>query len=410
MSGIALGIDLGTSGVRAAVIDAAGEPVVFATTPLDGVARRDAAALWGAVQTTLGKLGALGAIRGVAVDGTSGTLVAIDAGGSPRAPAELYNDPAAPALVARIAALAPGESAAHGAASPLAKLLALRARPGVARVLHEADWIAGRLRGAFDVTDENNALKTGYDPVARRWPDWFAALGLGPDDLPRVVPPGSALGPVGPEGRALGLDPAALVIAGTTDGCAAFLATGAAAAGDAVTSLGSTLTIKLLSSRPVFAPHYGIYSHRLGEMWLAGGASNAGGAVLAAYFDPARLAALSAAIDPSVPSGLDYYPLLRPGERFPISDPALAPRLTPRPAEDARFLHGMLEGLARVEALGYQRLGELGASALASIRAVGGGAANPTFTAIRARLLGVPFRPARASEAAVGAARLALAA
>ena len=39
-------------------------------------------------------------------------------------------------------------------------------------------------------------------------------------------------------------------------------------------------TIKLLSKTPVFAPDLGIYSHRIGEQWLAGGASNTGGAVL----------------------------------------------------------------------------------------------------------------------------------
>lgn len=37
---------------------------------------------------------------------------------------------------------------------------------------------------------------------------------------------------------------------------------------------------------------------------------------------------------------LDYYPLLRPGERFPVNDPGLPPRLTPRPEDDAVFLQG----------------------------------------------------------------------
>jgi sugar (pentulose or hexulose) kinase len=222
------------------------------------------------------------------------------------------------------------------------------------------------------------------------------------------VAPGVRLGEVGREGRALGLPPRAIVAAGTTDGCAAFLATGANAPGDAVTSLGSTLTLKLLSHQPVFAPDYGIYSHRLGETWLAGGASNSGGAVLARFFDADRIAALSATIDPAEASGLEYYPLLSPGERFPINDPALAPRLTPRPAEDARFLHGLLEGIARIEALGYRRLAALGAPAPIRLRTVGGGAGNATWTAMRARLLGVRPQPARATEAAVGTALLAL--
>ncbi len=410
MSGRALGIDLGTSGVRAAVIDDRGEVVGFGTAALAAPLRRDGAALAEATWRALAALGPLDMIAAVAVDGTSGSVLAIDAAGAPVAPLALYNDPAPGEWLARIDACAPADTAARGPASALAKYLALRENPAVAQVLHEADWITGQLFGDFAVTDENNALKTGYDPRERCWPGWLADL-TGPGfPWPRVVAPGTVLGTVGPFGRALGFDPAARIVAGTTDGCAAFLATGAAEIGDGVSSLGSTLTLKLLSERPIFAPEFGIYSHRLGDRWLAGGASNAGGAVLAAYFSQDQLAALSAAIDPMQSSGLDYYPLLRPGERFPISDPALAPRLSPRPVEDVRFLHGLLEGLARIEALGYQRLAENHASPLASLRSVGGGAANPIFTAIRARLMGVPFLPARAEEAAVGTARLALSA
>lgn len=43
-------------------------------------------------------------------------------------------------------------------------------------------------------------------------------------------------------------------------------------------------------------------------------------------------------------------------------DPALAPRLSPRPAEDALFLQGIFEGIARVEADAYRLLAQLGAT------------------------------------------------
>lgn len=118
-----------------------------------------------------------------------------------------------------------------------------------------------------------------------------------------------------------------------------------------MTALGTTLTLKLLSDRPVFAPAFGIYSHRIGEMWLAGGASNTGGGVLLQTFTPDRLEALSDQIDPQTDSGLDYYPLPAPGERFPVSDPAMEPRMTSRPDDDLHYLHGLLEGMARIEAL-----------------------------------------------------------
>jgi sugar (pentulose or hexulose) kinase len=197
------------------------------------------------------------------------------------------------------------------------------------------------------------------------------------------------------------------VVAGTTDGCASFLATGAAEVGDGVTAIGTSLTLKLLSDRPIFEPRYGVYSHLLLGRWLAGGASNSGGGALLAFFTSAEMDALSPELDPDHATGLDYYPLSHPGERFPVNDPAYPPRLTPRPAERARFLQALFEGVAAVEALGYARLAELGAPPLRSLRTVGGGARNPAWTRIRARVLGAPMREALSDEAAYGAALLA---
>ncbi|MFC6488703.1 FGGY-family carbohydrate kinase, partial [Nitratireductor sp. GCM10026969] len=227
--------------------------------------------------------------------------------------------------------------------------------------------------------------------------------------LPEVLAPGTPMGRITEEAAAeFGLPGETILVTGTTDGCASFLATGAAEIGDAVTALGSTLTVKMLCDRPIFAPEYGVYSHRFGDRWLAGGASNTGGNVLAAFFTPDELAALSQRIDAASDSGLDYYPLLKKGERFPVNDPELAPRLEPRPADDAAFLQGLFEGMAAVEALGYRRLAELGAPPLASLRTVGGGARNAQWTEIRARRLAVPFRDSRSEETAAGTAFLAL--
>jgi D-ribulokinase len=206
---------------------------------------------------------------------------------------------------------------------------------------------------------------------------------------------------------AFGLSKYVAIVSGTTDGCAAFLASGASQPGDGVTSLGTTLTLKLLSDKPVFAPEYGIYSHRIGDQWLAGGASNSGGVVLGQYFSKVEIEQLSALIDPAVESGLHYYPLPKVGERFPINDASYAPRLVPRPSDDAKFLQGLFEGMAGIEALGYQRLAELGASPLSSIRSAGGGAANEKWTAIRLTKLAVPQLPSASDHAAMGTARLA---
>jgi len=416
MSAIVIGIDIGTSGARAVALDAASTIVAQATASLSdfGADPRDPNIWWAAVARSIqGCVRSIGGskVRAMAVDGTSGTVLPVDATGRPLAAPLMYNEKVADAgLLARIAPLMPPESAAHGPTSGLAKMLCFQSIPDVAKLLHQADWIVGRLSGHFDVTDENNALKSGYDPVASRWPEWIAGTGLKPEFLPQVLAPGAVIGSILPAVAAeFGLPSDVCIVAGTTDGCASFLATGASAPGDGVSALGSSLTLKLLSTAPIFAPEFGIYSHRILGMWLAGGASNTGGRVLAHFFDPDSLRRLSATIDPSRPGGLDYYPLLSPGERFPIMDPSLPPRLEPRPAREDDFLKGLLEGIAAIEQLGYQRLEELGAPKLKSVRSVGGGSANPQWTCIRQRMLGVPFPTAVSGEAAAGTARLALA-
>jgi sugar (pentulose or hexulose) kinase len=418
---IALGIDVGTSGVRACAVDAAGHSVGVAAATMppprqDGAAiEQDPAIWWDAVLTALRALGRatdLASVRRLAVDGTSGTLLLIDAQGRPCSPGLMYNDARATASAVRIRQAAPPESGAHGSSAALAKLLHLQAAglPAEARhAVHQADWIAGRLAGRFGISDENNALKLGYDPITRSWPDWLDTLGVPRALLPAVLVPGALLGRIdSTQAATLGLPDDIEVRLGTTDGVAAFLATRAAANGDAVTSLGSTLVVKLLSDRPIFAAPQGVYSHRLGERWLAGGASNSGGTVLLNHFTAERMQALTPCLDPEHPTGLDYYPLPAPGERFPIADPALAPKVTPRPDDDAVFFQGLLEGIAGIEALAYQRLAALSAPAIARVITIGGGAKNAAWTAIRARRLGVPVTVAEETEASFGTALLAL--
>lgn len=410
---VALGIDIGTSGVRIAAVDARGLARAMATAPmaaplsLDGHIRQDPALWWEAVLAAFSGLRLEGLhVRALAVDGTSGTILAVGDDGAPAGLASMYNDPCGKAGLARIAAVAPRETAALGGTSPLAR--AMEIAGSAPRVLHQADWIMGRLTGCYDVTDENNALKSGYDPVSRQWPGWIDEAGFDAARFPRAVPAGTGVAAIaGDLAHQLGLPRDVTVVAGTTDGCAAFLASGASEAGDGVTSLGSTLTIKLLTRAPVFAPEFGIYSHRIAGHWLAGGASNSGGAVLAKYFTPEDLARLTPLLDPAQPTGLDYYPLAKPGERFPVNDPDLPPRLAPRPADDRLFLQAMLEGIARIEAGAYAKLAELGASPLAGIRTAGGGAANAAWTAIRLKALGVPARRPLSEHAAVGTALLA---
>ncbi len=405
-----LGIDFGTSGARAMVIDDAGEVLAQGRYDFHG---EQSGSLW---RTALFELIAQipftlrNALRAISINGTSATLLLCDATGEPLGAPLLYNDARARAEAEALAQMAPRDHVAATPTSGLAKLMCLSRQPGLdsaASCLHQADWLGFLLHGELGISDYHNALKSGGDPETLDYPAWIKALpfaGL----LPRIVEPGSFIGPISSRiAHHFALPRDCVVRAGTTDSIAAFLAAGAGKPGEAVTSLGSTLVLKLLSERRVDSARHGIYSHRLGKLWLTGGASNSGGAVLQTFFDDAELRKLSLRIDPRQPSGLDYYPLLQPGERFPVNDPAYPPRLAPRPADDASFLHGLLEGIARIEAQGYKLLQELGATPLISVRSAGGGASNPAFSAIRARLLGVPLHTARHTEAAYGSALLA---
>lgn len=419
LAALYVGLDLGTSGCRASAIDDAGGERAHARTELPpsiqeaAAVEQDPELWWAATLTCLRAL--LGevppeTVRAIAVDGTSGTVLLSDRRGEPLGPALMYNDARAVPQARRIAAVAPPTTAAHGAGGGLAKLLWLLERHGrgAAHALHQADWVVGRLTGRFGLSDPNNCLKSGYDPLTGTWPEWLDALALPRELLPRVREPGTPLARIAaPLARELGLRPDTWVVAGTTDSTAAVLATGASHPGEAVTSLGSTLVTKVICEQPVFAPASGVYSQPLGEHWLAGGGSNTGGAVLRRFFSDAQMADMTPRLDPDRPTGLDYYPLLGPGERFPVSDPHLLPRLEPRPEDPVRFFQGLLEGIAHIEARAYRRLAELGAPYPESVRSVGGGAHNPAWSRIRARLLNVPLREAVHSEAAYGAALLA---
>ena len=410
---VALGIDIGTSGVRIAATDENNALKAMSSAPIFvpivdfGRAWQDPQLWWNATLAAFAALKLDGLhVRAISIDGTSGTILAVNADGSPASLGSMYNDVCDKANLGKVAVVAPRETAALGGTSPLARAMELVGQGS--RIIHQADWVLGKLSGRYNVTDENNALKSGYDPVTRTWPSWIAKAGFDVALFPTVVPAGTKIGNITAEMAAqLGLPPDTAIVAGTTDGCAAFLASGASEPGDGVTSLGTTLTLKLLSAEPVFAPDFGIYSHRIGDQWLAGGASNTGGAAIGAYFSKDDIARLTPVLDPEVPTGLDYYPLPKPGERFPVNDPNFQPRLTPRPADDRVFFQGILEGIARIEAEAYAKLGQLGASPLISIRTAGGGAANAAWTAIRLKALGVPEQPSLSEHAAVGTARLA---
>lgn len=413
---LTLGIDIGTSGVRTAVLQ--GEVVLSTARAahLPQGERIDAALWWQAVRQCLtaqmANMRAAGhdpsEIAGIAVDGTSGSMVLTDGALQPVSPALMYNSKGFEAEAARIADVAPAGHITQGANSALARAMRLvaqaEARPE--HLLHQADFIAAKLCGVGGHSDYNNALKTGFDPEREAWPDWAEAV-IDPALLPAVHAPGRAYQSVSAETCAdFGLAPGTCVHAGTTDSIAAFLAAAPLEEGLAVTSLGSTLAVKLLSPVRIDDAAIGLYSHRLGDGWLVGGASNTGGAVLQAHFSSDEIAELSTQMRPEVPTGLDYYPLLGPGERFPINDPHYPARLAPRPESDVTFLQGMFEGMARIETLCYREMEARGAAFPQAVFTAGGGAQNPVWSQIRGAHLGIAPQTAQQTEASIGVARL----
>lgn len=416
-----LGIDVGTSGIRAAIVEfgASTPKLCFSAEialPLpnrQGVHSEQSPSLWiNALETLCQKLSHYSGCKNIdqcIVDATSSTVLLCDENGTPLTIALMYDDQSASREAEIIAGLAPKQTGAKGASSTLSKVMRLEADLAIQNshqahnryICHQVDFINHFLTGQLGITDENNALKLGYDSLNQCWPAWLKPLISTP--LPKVVPPATEIGQIRPGlAKTYGFNPRMTVLTGTTDSIAAFLAAGANQIGDAVVSLGSTLAIKVLTEQPIFAGEYGIYSHKLKSKWLVGGASNSGGAVLLHYFPIETLTKLLADIDIHQPTGLDYYPLVRTGERFPIADAQLQPRLSPRPADDTIFCQAIIEGLVKIEAQCFERLTELGAPKINHIFSCGGGTKNPVWMALRQQNLPATVSIAQQTDAAFG--------
>ncbi|KGG16611.1 Carbohydrate kinase [Prochlorococcus sp. MIT 0602] len=268
---------------------------------------------------------------------------------------------------------------------------------------HQADWISGWLLDDWTWGEEGNNIKLGWDLLKKSWPKSFKKLSW-LNALPKIVSSGKIIGKISSiRAKELNLPKKLQIIAGTTDSNAAVLATDAAAS-EGITILGSTIVIKRFAEFPLKGK--GITNHLVAGQWLVGGASNAGCSVLKKFFNDKSLIELSRQINPESDSGLTLLPLLYKGERFPIDDPNLEPILEPRPVSDSLYLHGLLEGLARIEAQGWEKMKEMQLGKPTKIITIGGGAKNPQWRRIRERQIGIPIHSC-SRQAAEGVARLA---
>ena len=431
---LAIGIDAGTGGGRALAVTTSGEVAAAARKsfppPRGGLPRgwheQDPESWWKAAESCLAEIaGRLGkraeAVAALAVDGTSGTLVCLNGAGEAVRPALMYNDARAAAEAEELCGLAAGHCRRHGyrfaSSFAAARILwLLRHEPQTVAATrwfgHQADYIAARLGARCGVSDYSNALKTGYDLFEERWPDWVGAReGMG-ERLTEVVAPGARLGELSPPAAsATGLPAGAAVVAGATDGTAAFLASGAHRPGEDNTTLGTTLVFKRLARRPAASPDGLVYSHKLPDgYWLPGAASNTGGEWIGVQFPGQDPAALDRRAAPLLPSALTAYPLARTGERFPFACPGAEGFCDPEPASDLERYAANLQGVAFTERLAYEVLEAAAGPGDGAVYATGAAARSDVWLQLRADATGRTFHRPACPESAFGSAVLAAAA
>tara|TARA_B100000965_G_scaffold282821_1_gene240722 strand:+ start:1779 stop:3014 length:1236 start_codon:yes stop_codon:yes gene_type:complete len=405
LNSLVLGIDLGTSGVRIAIINKE-KQLVFTSSmqyPRGLEEWEDWIICCKTLLTEIPKE-MKESLLSCAVAGTSGTLLACNKNGAPLGKALPYSL-SCPEYSKEIQKLfikdCPGSSAS-GSVGRALRLINLYGNKILLR--HQADWISGWMLNNWESGEEGNNLRMGWEISNRSWPKTFTKVKW-LNCLPKIFSSGEIMGTIcNKRATELNLPKNFKIIAGTTDSNAGVLAT-FPNKNDGITILGSTIVIKKFVEKPLIGK--GVSNHKLLGNWLTGGASNAGASILLDFFNPENIEELSKQINPMKSTGIDLIPLSKKGERFPIDDPNLEPKLEPRPVSDSLYLHAIFEGLAKIEARGWGRLKELGADLPRQIITIGGGAKNISWKKIREREIGIPIKICNRPPAA-GVASIAL--
>jgi D-ribulokinase len=422
-----LGLDLGTQSVRAMAVSSTGVVLGSGFHPLtsqrDGSRHEQNPEDWWNAIATACRIAVADVtpetIRGVAVDGTSGTILLVDRSGKPLTLGLMYDDTRAIEEAQRVNAAGAGiwGSLGYYRMQPswaLPKLLWLlhaypNLFPGV-RLAHQTDFINRQLIGHEIPTDMSTALKTGYNPIQESWPhEVLAMLSVPEEILPAVVLSGSQLGVVCAEAAAMtGIPQGTPVSAGMTDGCAAQIGAGALSVGSWNSVLGTTLVLKGVTQQLILDPAGVVYSHRsLDGGWLPGGASSTGAGVLTKYFPGRDLNALGEQAAAREPTSIVAYPLVSRGERFPFTAPDAEGFFLGEPTDEIDLYAAVLQGVAFIERLCFDYLDMLGAPIHGKLRLTGGGARNRYWCQLRADVLGRPVSLPENAEAALGMAVLA---
>ncbi len=425
-----IGIDIGTQGARAVLLSAEGKLINEKKEDflLDERSREEQspAEWWDICLTILKNL--IGEVRksievenisAIAVTSTSGTVIPLDKDNRPLHNALMYSDKRAAEVAATCENAALkffGDRHAYthfNASSSLCKMVWFvnhfrEKADKIDKWVHAADFITGKLCGRFDISDETNALKSGYDIFSRSWPDYiYKELPLKKEWLPGVVETGKPIGYLAAGlSKELGLPSYVAVTSGMTDGCASQVASGAVNVGDWNTTIGTTMVIKGVTAQPIWDPQGRLYNHRHPHgYFMPGGAGNTGADWITLGFKK-DLAALNKKAENLIPSGYISWPLRTEGERFPVTAPQ-ARGFEPEGLNRQEQFVANMEGVAYLEKYAYDMIEKLSGEKVKVVYTAGGGSKSDIWLKIRSNVLGLPLYKMKYVSGAVGAAILA---
>jgi xylulokinase len=432
-----VGIDLGTSGVKAVLVDEAQRIVGTASAALQVERARplwseqDPEAWWRATDDVMRALRAshgkeLGAVRGIGLSGQMHGAVLLDDDDAVLRPAILWNDGRSAEACVELERREPalrritGNLAMPGFTAP--KLVWVEAHePAIfartSTVLLPKDYLRLRMTGVR-ATDLSDASGTCWLDVAHRtWSEaMLAATHLSPRAMPALfegtAPTGTLRGEVA---AAWGMSTSTIVAAGAGDNAAGAAGAGVVAPGTALLSLGTSGV--LFVSNAGFAPNpaQGVHAfchcfpqrfHQMAVILSAASALTWVTKLVGAHDEGALLAEVEA--KPDGDAGVVFLPYLS-GERTPHNDPNAQGVLfgLTHDVDRAAIARAVLEGVAFAFADGQDALGAT-ARDVDAIQVIGGGARSALWGRILASALDKPLLYSSGATVgpAFGAARL----
>ena len=439
-----LGIDVGTSGVKAILVAPSGEVLASAVTPLQlstphpGWAEQDPEAWWIASAAAIRTVLAARPRETVAAVGVSGQMhssVFLDKQGHVIRPALLWCDGRTTAECAEITRAVGGEERIRDLASnpalegfTLPKVLWLRnkepeAFARLATVLLAKDFVRFRLTGTLATEPSDASATLMYDTARMRWSeDILAAVGLDRCLVPDVGESSQVLGQVTLDAAGFtGLTVGTPVVGGGADNACGAAGVGAIAPGEAVTSWGTSGTVLAPMPQPYVDPGLRAHTfcHVAPNTWYLMGVVLSAGGAFAWYRDQfardltangeatQRLNAEASGIERGA-EGVTFLPYLQ-GERTPHRDASARGAFLGLSLAHTRahLTRAVVEGVCFALRDSVSILQELGA-APKQMLLTGGGSRSPFVRQLQAEVFGLPVCTVNREEGpAYGAALLA---